>query len=221
MNMKKFLHSRKKGFTLVELLVGMTIFTVGITSIFLLLESTFKSASISRNEIIVANLLREQIELIRNLKENNYKNFAKWDLAKIENSTETNLFEWTFLVENNFGEKEFKFDENWINESPIKITEKILSDEKNNEKIFEETRLCFNSENFYIHCNNSTNEKKTSFASYVKISEMKYDEKNENSKILNENNENQAYTIEAFVINKNGSNYRKYDTKTIITNWMK
>lgn len=196
----------------------MTIFTVGITSIFLLLESTFKSATISRNEIIVANLLREQIELIRNLKENNYKNFAKWDLAKIENSTETNLFEWTFLVENNFGEKEFKFDENWINESPIKITEKILSDEKNNEKIFEEARLCFNSKNFYTHCNGSADEKITSFASYVKISEMKYDE---NSKILNENNENQAYIIEAFVINKNNSNYRKYDTKTIITNWMK
>lgn len=199
----------------------MTIFTVGITSIFLLLESTFKSASISRNEIIVANLLREQIELIRNLKENNYKNFAKWDLAKIENSIETNLFEWTFLIENNFDEKNFKFDEDWISESPIKIIQKNFIDINDDQKVFEEARLCFNSENFYIHCNNSTNEKKTSFASYIKISEMKYDEKNENSKILNENNENQAYIIEAFVINKNGSNYRKYDTKTIITNWMK
>lgn len=222
MNMKKFLHSRKKGFTLVELLVGMTIFTVGITSIFLLLESTFKSASISRNEIIVANLLREQIELIRNLKENNYKNFAKWDLAKITNESgnivKNSLFEGNFLVENNFDEKKFEFDENWISESPIKIIQKDFSDINDDQKIFEEARLCFNLENFYIHCNNSTNEKKTSFASYIKISEMKYDG---NSKILNENNENQAYIIEAFVINKNGSNYRKYDTKTIITNWMK
>lgn len=224
MNMKKFLHSRKKGFTLVELLVGMTIFTVGITSIFLLLESTFKSASISRNEIIVANLLREQIELIRNLKENNYKNFAKWDLAKITdesgNIVKNSLFEGNFLVENNFDEKKFEFDENWISKSPIKIIQKNFND-NDDQKIFEETRLCFNSENFYTHCNGSANEKKTSFASYIKISEMKYDEKNENSKILNENNENQAYIIEAFVINKNNSNYRKYDAKTIITNWMK
>lgn len=191
----------------------MTIFTVGITSIFLLLESTFKSATISRNEIIVANLLREQIELIRNLKENNYKNFAKWDLAKIENSTKTNLFEWTFLIENNFDEKNFKFDEDWISESPIKIIQKNFIDINDDQKVFEEARLCFNSENFYIHCNNSTNEKKTSFASYIQISKMK---KNET-----ENFDIDAYLIEAFVINKNGSNYRKYDTKTIITNWMK
>lgn len=74
----KIRHSRK-GFTLIELLVGMTIFSVGITSIFLLLQQTMKSASISKNEIVVSNLLREQLELVRNQRDTNYKNYAKWD----------------------------------------------------------------------------------------------------------------------------------------------
>lgn len=70
--MKK-LHFRqsRRGFTLIELLIGMTIFSIAMTSIYLLLTSTMKSASYSRNEIIVANLLREQMELVRNVRDSN------------------------------------------------------------------------------------------------------------------------------------------------------
>lgn len=78
--MKKIRHSRA-GFTLVELIVGMTIFSIAITSIFLLLNSTMKSVTISRSEIIVSNLLREQIELVRNIRDSNIAKGAVWDAA--------------------------------------------------------------------------------------------------------------------------------------------
>jgi len=79
----KIRHSRV-GFTLIELLIGMTVFALGITVIFLLLQQSMKSAAISRNEVIVANLLREQIELVHNIRDTNVLHYAPWDRAPTE-----------------------------------------------------------------------------------------------------------------------------------------
>jgi prepilin-type N-terminal cleavage/methylation domain-containing protein len=73
--------SSKSGFTLVELIVGMTIFSVGMTAILALLHSTIDTSIASRQEIIASNLLREQIELIKNVRNSNVRSFVPWDTS--------------------------------------------------------------------------------------------------------------------------------------------
>ena len=48
-----YIHS-PSGFTLVELIVGMTIFAIGLTGILALLGNTITNSSYSRHEIVVA-----------------------------------------------------------------------------------------------------------------------------------------------------------------------
>jgi prepilin-type N-terminal cleavage/methylation domain-containing protein len=74
------------GFTLVELIVGMTIFAIGLTGIYGLLSSVMKNANYSRHEVVVANLLREQNELFHNIRDTNVRNYAKWDTFLAENA---------------------------------------------------------------------------------------------------------------------------------------
>ena len=73
-------HSRS-GFTLIELIVGMTIFSVGMTAILALLSSTIDTSIVSRQEIIASNILREQIELIKNIRNSNVRSFVEWDIV--------------------------------------------------------------------------------------------------------------------------------------------
>lgn len=67
-----------RGFTLAELIVGMTIFAVGMTAILAMLQSAINNSLIAKNEIIAANILREQIELVKNTRNTNIRSFAPW-----------------------------------------------------------------------------------------------------------------------------------------------
>ncbi len=84
MRFTSFSHSRS-GFTLVEAIVGMTVFAIGLTALFALLSTTVTSASYARHETVVAGLLREQMELVKNLRDTNLKNYIAWDTVFIEN----------------------------------------------------------------------------------------------------------------------------------------
>lgn len=78
-----------RGFTLVELMVGMLIFSLGLTSIYTILSSTFRNVSYSRHEVVVAGLLREQIELVKNIRDTNVRAFAPWDSILVEKVAST------------------------------------------------------------------------------------------------------------------------------------
>jgi prepilin-type N-terminal cleavage/methylation domain-containing protein len=77
------LHINNKGFTLIELIVGMTIFAVGMTAILAMLHAAIDTSRISKNEIIAGNLLREEVELIKNVRNTNIRSFTNWDKAPI------------------------------------------------------------------------------------------------------------------------------------------
>ena len=62
----------------------MTIFAIGLSAIYALLQTTMGNASYSRHEIVVANLLREQIELVKHARDTNIRNFLPWDRARID-----------------------------------------------------------------------------------------------------------------------------------------
>lgn len=57
----------KKGFTLVELIVGVAVFTVLVVSVYGAYQSIFKVVSASRSKIAAIDLINEQLEIIRNM----------------------------------------------------------------------------------------------------------------------------------------------------------
>jgi prepilin-type N-terminal cleavage/methylation domain-containing protein len=79
-------HPTTRGFTLIEVIVGMTVFSIGLTAIFALLSTTMTSASYARHETVVAGLLREQMELVKNIRDTNLKNYIAWDTVFVENN---------------------------------------------------------------------------------------------------------------------------------------
>ena len=82
-------HPKKTGFTLIELLIGMTIFVIGLTGIYALLNTTIANVGYSRGEIVVSGLLREQIDLVINMRDTNLRNYIPYDSIYLEASTQT------------------------------------------------------------------------------------------------------------------------------------
>ncbi len=67
------------GFTLIELMVAAVLFTVGFASAFLLLQSSIDLSTSAKNEILAGNHLREQHELVKNVRDSNWIRFRHWD----------------------------------------------------------------------------------------------------------------------------------------------
>lgn len=157
----------KKGFTVLELMVGIVVFTLGFLGAYLLVESANSASIRSRDEIIGANIMREQIELLKNLRDTNWIQFRSWnsiELAKLstepDETLQPNVF---YTIVNNFsGEKTHRIE---------KLT--VFSNEKNAiiEK-FQETnspiRLCIDALGRYTHDCTGTNTR-TSYASFLQI----------------------------------------------------
>lgn len=212
-------HSRS-GFTLVELLIGMTIFSIAMTSIYLLLMSTMKSANYSRNEIVVSNLLQEQMELVRNIRDNNIANASAWNAWKVENDSSITTFaSGSYLIENNFSATGSTFSNNTMQTSPVKIQVKKFSGDDLPTK-FSESQLCFDDKKRYTHCENDAHKTQsgTIFASYANIFPMNY-EKDGKVVEIEKDGVHQWFIIDARVIVRDGNNYREYDAKTGITDW--
>jgi prepilin-type N-terminal cleavage/methylation domain-containing protein len=71
----------KKGFTLVETLVAISILVIALTGPLAIIASSLKSSYFSRDEITAAYLAQEPIEFIRNIRDQNglrYSNPNKW-----------------------------------------------------------------------------------------------------------------------------------------------
>ncbi len=233
----KIRHSRV-GFTLIELLVGMTIFSIALTSIYLLLTSTMKSVTYSRNEIIVSNLLREQMELMRNIRDSNIAKGAAWDAWKVFNDKNSKIFkEWIYTIENDFSQTETVFGSDGIDKLPVKVAiagidktavAEVKDDTTLKEK-FEKTQLCFDEKKRYVHCTNDAHKTSsgTVFASYINIIPMYFKEGNDTPETLIQIPDdsgvpqNQGYIIDARVIVRDGSYYREYDVRTALTDWQK
>lgn len=80
----------------------MTIFAVAMTGILALLHSTISNSLISRHEIVAANLAREQVELIKNIRNTNVRNYTDWDRARIDDDGNAFLTGGVFIIENSY-----------------------------------------------------------------------------------------------------------------------
>ena len=72
-------NSQLLGFSIIEVLVGIFIFSLGLVSIFVLLTSALNLNELNKNKIIASNLAREQIELFRNIRDVNYATLHNWN----------------------------------------------------------------------------------------------------------------------------------------------
>lgn len=87
-------------------MVGIVIFTVGFLGAYLLVNSANDASLRSRDKLIGANLMREQIELIKNLRDTNWLQFRVWDSLQLAidpvipiPTFEDNTY---YTIENNF-----------------------------------------------------------------------------------------------------------------------
>ncbi len=157
----------KKAFSLIEILVGIFIFLMWLVSIYAIITSTLKLNSYNRDYIVASNLSREQIELVRNIRDTN---FAKIQNYKILNPnlaySTSNIFKTGsyYKIENDFSPSA---------SFPVKVEESANFIEDKN-RLWENTsyRLCLNSDSLYVYCNWDSSLKKTPFYKYIKIEEV-------------------------------------------------
>lgn len=75
MNLKK---TKRKGFTLVELMITIFIISIGLVGIMSLIQNTLRSASFVRFNLTGVYLAQEGIELVRNIRDNNWISGRDW-----------------------------------------------------------------------------------------------------------------------------------------------
>lgn len=216
----RFIHSRR-GFTLVELIIGMTIFAIGLSGIYALLQSTMWTAAYSRHEIVVANLLREKIELVKNLRDTNIKNYLPWDNLLIEGSPETSFSSWIFLIENNFVDQKVTFNPStWnINKNTVRIQKLPTFPLSLNDR-WNISKLNIDDQWRYVH--DPLSMTGSPYAAYVIISPISYTIWGVTKNIEAWTPlKTQWYIIDARVIVQTRWIYREYDAKSMITDWIR
>lgn len=209
--------SSHRGFTLIELLVGITVFAIGITAIYLLLNSTLKSVSYSRHEIIVASLLREQLELARSVRDTNLSLYALWDRVPMSPvGTQTGFAEGMYTIENNFASATTQSDASGVIQSAPTVIERLNippTSKLTSETFFRGARLYLDDQWRYTH---TETQNPTPYASYLIIHPL-----GSGSVEVVHEWRTQWYVFDARVIVQDGSSYREYDAKTVLTDWIR
>lgn len=204
--MKKY---NKNWFSIIEILVWIFIFTLWITWVYAIISSTLRINDYNENYIIASNLAREQLELVRNIRDSNYSKLKPYNL---KNPAWT-----TYNVEDRFEyNKNYKIENDYSTTStfPIKVEEIVdfwewVSEIKGKMLAY---RLCLDSENRYTYDCITTWNKETIFYRYIGIDEVKYD----NAWV-------EEIIDDSFLINSKVVWYKKwyheFEVKSIITDW--
>lgn len=195
-------------FSIIEVMIGIFVFSLGLVAIFALLASSLNVNELNKNSIIAWELAREQIELVRNIRDTNYKKLKVWnqhnpdDVLSISDKMDGNkvfLPEVYYFIENDYSTGEISVDQIWLN---------ILEGPSNLSTMKTEYWLCFDSENRYVKCD-SINLNDTKFFKYLKVEQAK-DE-------LGNDIENAFILISKIIWYKRG--YHEFEIRTIITDW--
>ncbi len=217
-------------FTLIELIVGMTIFSIGLTGIFALLQTTMRSVRYSQDEIIVSGILREQLDLVNNIRDTNVRNYIPWDSVLVSRanwSRDSTIFTGgVYTIENSFSSTGITFDiwanDGTITNSPIKL-QKIdtVSGFMTDSDKWNRTQLIFDEVWRYTHTG-SVIGTPTNFASYIIVSPLGYSGAFAGAFTeIKKDQKNQWWIIDARVIVRYNGGYREYDAKSMITDWQK
>ena len=64
----------KKGFTLLEVIISISVLTVAVGGTYALISQTMRAASLANSKLIAAYLAQEGVEIVRNFRDNNWLN---------------------------------------------------------------------------------------------------------------------------------------------------
>lgn len=199
---------KNRWFTLVELIVGMTIFVVGMTAILALLNSAISSSMRAKNEIIAANVLREQVELVKNIRNSNIRSFANWSTGITPN---------IYTIENDYTSPNVIYTNGLITASPVKLSSSTIAPADSIEQKFAQSKLYYDAKGRYTH---TVTPLETNIASYIIISPLAFTRPLWLIEPKSPDGMNQWYILDARVI-VHANDYREYDLKTVITDWQK
>jgi len=76
---KNFQKNMRKGFTLIEVIVAISVITIGIIGIYNLVPRIVSITSANANRFIVSQLAREGIEVVRNIRDTNWLQGRSFD----------------------------------------------------------------------------------------------------------------------------------------------
>lgn len=207
----------KQWFTVLELMVGIVVFTLGFLGAYMLVDSASSASIRSRDEIIGSNIMREQIELLKNLRDTNWIQFRSWDsleLAKSSAATYTKLEDGYYTLSNDFTPGKTihieKLSTVLDNKNSI-----IAEFQKPNSTI----KLCMDSLGLYVHDCTAPN-KSINYASFLKIEPLIT--KNTSTNVLipveKESGKVWAYKVTVYFMSLTKW-YRLTSMSTIITDW--
>ena len=168
--MKK--NSNISGFSIIEVMISIFIFSMWMASIFMVISSSMNIDNLNKNQILASNLAREEIELIRNIRDLNYETYHKYNWIpnnehdKYDPSNSERFFGTGtyYKIENDFNDPEFNFS-----------IDKIINFKEWKNHIWnwdmDDYRLYLDSENHYTY--ESIWNKKTIFYRYLYLEELK------------------------------------------------
>jgi len=197
-------NNNKKAFSILEVLVWIFIFSMWIISIYAVIITTLKLNDYNKNYIIASNLAREQIELVRNIRDTNYKKIQNYNVLNPGNGDLVTKFEFGkyYKIENDFSTSA---------SFPIYIEEILNFWEWETELTWkmQNYTLCIDSENRYTY--NCLGNNKTNFYKYIKIEEVEYN--NAWREVIDD-----AFKVTSKVI-WNRKWYHEFELKSIITDF--
>ena len=196
-------------FSIIEILVWIFVFSLWIASVYAIISSTLRVGDYNEKYIIASNLAREQIELVRNIRDSNYVN-TKWYLQinpVWTNYTDVLEVGKKYKVENNFSNSAtFPISVNeitsWFEEWPDKITWVSM----------QWYRMCLDTQKRYVYCTWASWEEETVFYRFISIEPVKYSQSGTPKEI------DDSILIDSKVIwYSNG--YHDFELKSILTDW--
>lgn len=202
-------------FSIIEILVGIFIFTMGLLSVYLTIQSSVNLNDLSKNQIIASNLSREWIELVRNVRDSNFETLHKWNKINPDSPDNTSANEFFDLN----ADKYYMVDNDYISSTyPVRIREipSFVEWESNISSWMDTYRMYKNAEWLYIHSDGSlASHEKTIFYRYVKISPLFLEDASWN---LNQVDDTLKITSKVIWYHKW---YHEFELNTVITNWKK
>ncbi len=210
-------------------MIGILIFSISMAAIFVLIQMAITSSAQVKQEIIAANLLREEVELVKNLRDTNLRNFIPWDSIFLDRTTTDRFSSGYYIIENDFSANSEKVSldptTGHFVHSPVYMSHIFptgippsVSD------IFAGSRLYVDDYGRYSHMVSS---KPALFASYIRVIPLEIPTLPSpltiemlDSSVTPAVPRSQAYEIEAKVIVSTPT-FREYELNTIITDWKK
>lgn len=193
-------------FSIIEVLIGIFVFSLGLVSIYALLVSSLNVNEYNKNAIIASNLAREQLEFFRNIRDTNYTNFTAWNQVNPEDSySATNVFQ-----EDKYYTLESDFS--WLSNFPVVVNDITTWFESWENHLtsagMQKYRLCLGVNNNYTYDCTTSGHTRTTFYRYLFI------EKAQESWV----DIDDSYRVTSKVIWYKRW-YHEYDIKTVVSDW--